>query len=132
MIADLEARAAEFGLGQRVYSKRVQSDGEVDGPGSVVGRSWLESYSTFKPMGRQYLDPIARAVFEDPLQFAIPVEEYASFPFPECEYTALLTRRFSSSPCSMPRNDCSHPQRSSTPNSAPEYSEWLSPLRKSV
>ena len=63
----------------------------VAAAGEVVGQFVVESYSTFKPIEpsrltfqgapdfdpRPYLDPVTRAIFEDPIRFATPLEEFS-------------------------------------------------------
>ena len=95
MVHELESRAREFGLTNRGYagdpSRAAECVGPVSAAGEVVGQSVVESYSTFKPIEpsrltfqgapdfdpRPYLDPVTRAIFEDPIRFATPLEEFS-------------------------------------------------------
>ena len=113
MIAELSSRAGR--LAGASYSRIrggacVSQDGPRESGGAVVGQSTTASFAAFKPIEpsrlqflgsptfdpRPYLDPVTRAVFEDPGQFAVPSAEYSGV-VPKARFTVAMTRRSSCS-----------------------------------
>ena len=94
LVGELSRRASEFGLQSTYDSKKLGAIPAQLPPseaaGHIVGQSRSSSLTAFKTIEpsrlqflgaptfdpRPYLDPLTRAVFEDPDAFAVPLQQY--------------------------------------------------------
>ena len=99
LLDELSARASSFGLscegfyGSHRFTESSRASSQAlptDAAGSVVGRSSRSGIAAFQPIEpsrlqflgtpsfdpRPFMDPLTRAIYEDPIAFAIPFEQY--------------------------------------------------------